>query len=406
MGKYIDRIDAPRGGPGVRVLMVVPQYPYPIKGGLERQAHELSKSLTQLGIEVQALSGMINGGQAACEQVEGIEVHRVPWSANKALRFVRAPFDLFRVLLSKRDTFDVVHLHQISWFGLFVILAARLLGKPILTKLPNVGESGIPGLAASRFGTLKIAIFKKSDAVVALSSESLAELRAIGFPPERVLAAPNGIRLSVDTVESHSARPDPDVCRIVFVGRFSEEKLIDDLLHVFKRVMTSASRPVRLELWGSGPLETDLKNLSLRLGIQGSVAFPGQVNDVRERLRNIDVFVLPSREEGNSNAILEAMDAGLPIVSTRVGGTPMLVGPHGARLLAEPRDRDALFARLMELVDDQDLRRQTGQAMRERVRECFDIDRIARIYLAAYLNLANGRRDQVANVSNAAVADA
>ena len=114
-------------------------------------------------------------------------MHRISWSARKALRFAFSPFALLKVLFSRRRTYDVVHLHQFSWFGVLVIGVARLLGKPVLTKLPNVAEHGLPGLAASRFGAFKVAIFKRSDAVVAMSRQSLDELEAIGFPLSRVL---------------------------------------------------------------------------------------------------------------------------------------------------------------------------------------------------------------------------
>ena len=65
--------------------------------------------------------------------------------------------------------YNVIHLHTYSWFGLFTILVAKWLRIPIMTKLPNVGEFGLPGLAARRFGGLKLAILLCADALVAMS---------------------------------------------------------------------------------------------------------------------------------------------------------------------------------------------------------------------------------------------
>lgn len=384
----------------LRVLMAVPQYPYPVMGGLERQSHELGKSLIPLGVDVQAVSGKITTSQPSRETVEGVLVHRIPWPRNKLIRFIRTPFDLFAVLFRQRHTYDVVHLHQYSGFGAFVILAARLLGKPVLTKLPSVGATSLPGIARSPLGAIKVAIFKLTDSVVAMSGESLAELDAAGFPLRRVLRTPNGIRVLPPREKAASRHLGTEPCRVVFVGRLSREKLIDDLLHAWQRVTRAITVPATLELWGEGPVESDMKQLCSDLGIADSVIFRGHVESVRERLEDMDVFVLTSNREGNSNAILEAMAAGLPIVSTRVGGTPMQVGAEGAQLLVEPGDIEGLSARLVALIGDAGLRRAYGAAMRARIAAHFDMQLVARTYAAAYRLLVASRRDQVIDIGN------
>jgi glycosyltransferase involved in cell wall biosynthesis len=94
------------------------------------------------------------------------------------------------------------------------------------------------------------------------------------------------------------------------------------------------------------------------------------------------------------------MAAGLPVVSTRVGGTPMQVGAEGARFLVEPGDSDTLAARLLELIEDVDMRESTGNAMRERILRYFDIRRVAGTYAAAYRLLAANRPQEIAAVGN------
>lgn len=388
----------------LRVLMAVPQYPYPVIGGLERQSHELAKALISLGVDVQAVSGKITADQPRRETVEGVLVHRIPWSQRKFIRFIRSPFDLFAVLYWQRHTYDVIHLHQFSGFGAFVILAAQLLRKPILTKLSTVGAMSLPGVARSRLGAIRLAIFRLTDSVVAMSAESLAELDAVGFPRQRVLRTPNGIRVLSPREKAAFRHVPPEPCRVVFVGRLSREKLVDDLLHVWQRVVRSTTVPATLELCGEGPAAADLKALSAALGIADSVAFRGHVESVREHLEEMDVFVLTSNREGNSNAILEAMAAGLPVVSTRVGGTPMLVGAEGAELLVEPGDRDGLHMRLTALIEDNGLRQAFGNAMRCRIHAHFDIERVAQTYAAAYRLLTSKRREEIFGVGNPIIA--
>jgi glycosyltransferase involved in cell wall biosynthesis len=387
-----------------RVLMAVPQYPYPVVGGLERQAHELAKALLERGIDVQAVSGRTDPGQPAHERVEGVLVHRIPWNPEKRKRFFRSPADLCRVLFARRHSYDVIHIHQLSWFSLFVIAIARMLNKPVLAKLSGINQYGLPGLASSRLGTLKMAVFAQVQAVVAMSEESLNELRAVGFPIDNVLVTPNGIRMLTECVHVPKGGTEQETCRVVFVGRISEEKLLKVLLRAWRRIVESASATVTLELWGSGPAESELMILCRSLGIQDSVIFRGHVKAVREKLRDMDVFVLPSLTEGNSNAILEAMAAGLPIVSTRVGGTPMQVGPEGARYLVAPADEDGLYSRLIELIEDRSLRERVGAAMHQRILTFFDITRVAETYAAAYALIAAGRADQLAGIANPVIA--
>jgi glycosyltransferase involved in cell wall biosynthesis len=104
----------------------------------------------------------------------------------------------------------------------------------------------------------------------------------------------------------------------------------------------------------------------------------------------MDIFVMPSVAEGNSNAILEAMAAALPVVSTPVGGTPMLVGPHGTQLLCDLND-DSLARILIGLIRDRQAREAIGAQMRARVTDHFTIQHVAQVYASAYKLLATRR---------------
>jgi glycosyltransferase involved in cell wall biosynthesis len=115
---------------------------------------------------------------------------------------------------------------------------------------------------------------------------------------------------------------------------------------------------------------------------------------VCSRFPTMDIFVLPSVVAGNSNAILEAMAAGLPIVSTPVGGTPMLVGPHGTQLLFDVND-DSLARTLIRLIRDGQTRQTIGAQMRARVADYFNIQHVAHVYANAYKLLATRRAGEI-----------
>lgn len=387
-----------------RVLMFVPQYPYPVVGGLEKQAHELARALVAQGVPVQVLSGRINADQPDREHIDDVSIVRIPWSRRKVVRVLLVPLTIAVEIWRRRTAIDVIHLHQHSWVSLYVILLARLVGKPVISKLPNIGEFGLPGIRSGRLGALRHAILLSSDAMVAMSPASLKELMDAGYPRERVLLTPNGIALpeQPDPVARNQAASG--ICRVVFVGRLTGQKQLDVLLEAWSRVSAEIG-PGRasLDIWGVGPLAAELERRCDDLGLSNGVRFAGHVTDAARELAAMDIFVLPSRVEGNSNAVLEAMVAALPVVSTSVGGTPMQVGAEGAEFLCPSGDADALSASLLRLIADQGLRVEVGLAMRRRVEVHFDIRRVARTYAQAYEALASGERDRIGGFSNPVV---
>ncbi|HEX4885015.1 MAG TPA: glycosyltransferase family 4 protein, partial [Casimicrobiaceae bacterium] len=299
----------------MRILMAVAQYPFPVAGGLERQAHELALALVRRGHDVHALSTRFAPGQGAEQTLGAVAVHRIAWSRSRALRFAVQPLGLARAMLRLRRRIDVVHVHNVSWFGAWVTLLAQAEGLPVLTKLPNIGAWGIPGMRAAPCGALRVRLLARSDAIAAMTRDSVNELAAIGYPPQRVLRVVNGIAVAPPTATASGATP----VVVVFAGRLAAEKGLPDLLHAWRIVAARASRPVRLRLMGEGPQAPLLRDLSAGLGIDASVELAGHCTDVAAQLRRAHVFVLPSLAEGNSNAILEAMSAALPVVATRVG---------------------------------------------------------------------------------------
>jgi glycosyltransferase involved in cell wall biosynthesis len=380
----------------MRILMAVPKYPFPVVGGLERQAHELAKALIQRGHVVHAASSRFDPGQNNVELIEGVPVHRVKWVPFKPGRYLLFPFSLARILHKLKRDVDLVHVHNISWFGAFITLFAKVLGLPVITKLPNIGDFGIPGMRRRRFGFLRIALLKRSDAIIAMTPESLVELDDSGYPTARVLKVPNGIAL----LPAASAPPrSSNTVNAIFVGRLSPEKGLSDLLHAWGSVKAHATRPITLRLIGDGPQEDELRALALALDVGETVEFFGYCENVPAELAKADLFVLPSYAEGNSNAILEAMRAGLPIVATRVGGASMQIGSEGERFLVAPGDRRALADGLRELIEDEALRLRFGAAMRARIESVFAIDRVAATYEQAYELMLLGCCEQIGQIN-------
>jgi glycosyltransferase involved in cell wall biosynthesis len=132
---------------------------------------------------------------------------------------------------------------------------------------------------------------------------------------------------------------------------------------------------------GEGP---KLRRAAADLGVASRVHFLGYQADARALLPGFDIFTLPSLCEGQPIALLEAMDAGLPVVASNVGGIPEVVEHGVTGFLAPSGDAQALAAHLLTLSLDPRLRASMGRAGREKVRRDHDIGRTANEYAGLY----------------------
>lgn len=197
--------------------------------------------------------------------------------------------------------------------------------------------------------------------------------------PTKVSVIHNGI-------PDYVAPPSPprdDARRLVSVGRLATVKAYDVLLRAFAQV--SHKRPrLRLTLVGDGPERDALERLAERLCVSSSVDFVGFREDVPDLLAQQDLFVLSSRHEGISIAILEAMRAGLPVVATRVGGVPDTVVDGVTGVLVPPDDAPALAEAIDRLLECPCSLRAIGAAGRAVQQHSFSLTRMCEQYLQLY----------------------
>lgn len=177
---------------------------------------------------------------------------------------------------------------------------------------------------------------------------------------------------------------DPQV-ELVCVARLDHHKGIDVLL---RALSVMASPKAHLEVVGSGLEERALRTLAEELGLNGRVHFRGLLgrSQVAAILGRAGVFVLASRSDNLPLAILEAMQAGLPIVATRVGGIPEEVRDGKEGLLVPTEDPVALADALARVLLDAELRHRLGRAARERA-AAFTWKRAAERYESLYVRL-------------------
>jgi glycosyltransferase involved in cell wall biosynthesis len=200
--------------------------------------------------------------------------------------------------------------------------------------------------------------------VMTVNRPFITDLEKIGVPSNRLRMLHNAARIGWNAhvtnedvqklKEKWNIQDDEKV--ILAVGRFSLEKAQIDLLNAFSELKRlHPTLKLRLVLVGSGPEKENLQSACAQLGITNQVVFVGQVSDVGPYFKMADVMALPSHGEGSPNVLLEAITAGLPIVSTTVGGIPEMVVNRESAMLIEPRDIKGMARSLGEVLTNENL---------------------------------------------------
>ncbi len=256
------------------------------------------------------------------------------------------------------------------------------------------GEHGwdVSDLDGSRYRRLKRLLRPFVGHYIALSGHIEAYLRdQVGVPADRLTRIINGVdtgrfRPDGPVAELPEAFAGTDRVRIGTVGRLEAVKDQGTLLEAFIRLrdLDPAVFPrLRLILVGEGSLRPALEARARAAGVGDQVWFAGARDDIPELLRALDLFVLPSRAEGISNTIMEAMASGLPVVATAVGGNDELVRDGETGRLV-PAEDPAALALALQACGDPALRRRMGAAGRVRAEAAFSLAAMVNRYLEVY----------------------
>jgi glycosyltransferase involved in cell wall biosynthesis len=223
--------------------------------------------------------------------------------------------------------------------------------------------------------------------VVPVSSDAADVARDVEMvPSNRIRVIRNGIDLA------GSPRPLRTVSgwRAVHVARLNVVKDQTTLLRAARMVLDREPR-FELDIVGDGEMRPALERLAAELQLGSAVRFHGYRDDVRPFLAAADAFVLSSVSEGIAISLLEAMAAALPVVATRVGGTPEVVVDSGTGYLVPARDPAAMAEALITLLSQPEHARSLGDAGRARVEECFTLGATVQAYESLYLEMLNRR---------------
>lgn len=380
----------------MRVALITRRYP-PLIGGAEKVLSYLAPALAAEGAEVTVLTARPPGFEtpetettAARPGPGRVTVVRL---ATSRLRF--AGTWLYLRNLRRRlaaGGIDLAYVSMLKHDAYVAVGEGRRRGFPVVLRPEGAGATGdLAWQAWGRFGRRIGRQCRRADAVVSISDAVTAELRGAGYDPSKIVALPNGVPVPEPAWQR---RPDwRRAPRAVFVGRLAAEKGLDTLIDAWPAVL-AAFPGSGLSLVGEGPERPALEARVARLGLAASVDLPGACDDPTDRLRGADLFVLPSREEGMSVALLEAMALGVPLAATSIPGNLRLIDDFRHGRLAPPNDPAALARVILDQWTDFDRAVDMAHAARRRVRDEFSIGAVARRHMELFQDLihANKRR--------------
>ena len=384
------------GSAGAEILFVIGTLEV---GGTERHLATLAPALVKLGWSVSVYSLAGHGVLRDEMQGEGVNVvvppTQLPRSSvlGRLAQSLRIGTHLFRLMRARRPA--IVH---------FFLPAAYLIGAPsaIFAGVPvrimsrrslNVYQRSYPLVP-----DLERRLHRKMTAILGNSRSVVRELSEMeGVPANRLGLIYNGIDVGrfTDAGSPAATRESlglgPNTLTLVIVGNLIPYKGHGDLLAALGKAAPQLPRDWRLLIVGRDEgIVSSLQAQAAELGIDRNVVFLDSRNDVPEILNACDIGVLCSHQEGFSNAVLEGMASGLPMIVTDVGGNAEAVLDGECGIVVPPHDPARLADAIVRLANDPSLRTGFGSAGRRRVAEHFALDRSIQSYDALYRALLAG----------------
>jgi glycosyltransferase involved in cell wall biosynthesis len=351
--------------------------------GAERWILALAKHLPRTGVE--SWVAVIKDDPALeaplCHEAARLGLHAHVFESHGKLS-VSAIGMLRRFV--KTNAIDILHTHgyKTDIIGRLAVtgMSCRMLSTPH-------GWSVNSGLKVRLYEALDRLVFPLFDAVVPLSTELHTQLARWPGLRKRLYLITNGVDLS--ELEPSAEMP-PNIARkgadvvIGYIGRLITLKRVDTLIRAFHKLPIPNRR---LWLIGDGPERPRLEQLAADLGESERCTFWGYRTDRIALLQGLDVFVLPSQSEGTPRCVMEAMAAGVPVITSDIVGCRALIQPGVTGLLFSPGDDTSLAQQMSCLSSDSALRARLARTARQRVRDLYSAEAMAQSYLALYERL-------------------
>lgn len=385
----------------LRILMISPQY-RPIVGGYEKAAERLSTALAAMGHSVTVVSERRNMAWPKTETLAGVSVRRLWCAYRPHLHMLTALVSFALFLLFRGRRFDVWHVHQYGPHAALTVALGLLMRRPVVLKLTSSTSMSIETAIGGGIGGHFLGFFhRRVSACVAVSEETREEAIHFGIPSARIYLIPNG----VDGNQFHPVSPEERAssrrrlglnCErlVLFVGRLSPEKNPLGLLAAWSAVNPKVRESTLLAIVGDGPDRSNVQAKAKESCISGSVHLAGGRDDVDVWYCAADVYIISSNREGLSNTMIEALASGLPVISTRVSGSSILLESPAAGHVVDVGDVQHLASTIELFLQDKTLITRFGANARLTFESHFSLETTTSNMLLLYESLLNRNKNR------------
>ena len=404
----------------MKILMMVSSFFPASVGGAERQCWRQAQALVRRGHEVLIITKWLDAASVRSEMMDGVRIWRRGcfFSVRKALRQCAAysktgnhkqggarPVSPLGEALPTRSRWqaiserarnvlfmmdvvwglktglfkaDVVHVHESHWVAGFAQWIGERMGVPVFCKEATQPVLGYDNMTDVPWKT-KWKSCRMKCRFIAMTDAIFNELVGVGIPTHHIVSVPNGVEIPDEVAEPGQH------AEALYVGNFTQGagfKGFDVLLQAWG--MAQRQEPgMRLRLYGRG--DTHIwKTYAAEHGCGNSVVFERETNDIWAAHRQSGFLVIPSRQEGLSNALLEAMASGLPSVVSDIPGNTAAVRNRIEGIVVPVGNPSVLADAIVEMYCDSELRMRMGRSARERAQTTFSLDSVAKKLELAY----------------------
>ncbi len=378
----------------MKVLFFNYEYP-PLGGGAANATAYILEEYSKIpDLSVDLITSSIDSEYHLEKVGNNISIHKLPIGKNKNNLHYQSQKELltyawkayfFAKKLIKKNKYDLSHSFFTVPCGFVSFLIKKEYNIPYVVSLRG---SDVPGYSDRFVFLYKIIkpliklIWKNSFAVIA-NSEGLKELAQKTNPKQVVGIIYNGIDIE-NFKPKPEARPVNNFIITLGASRVTERKGIDYLIKALANLVPQYSQ-LLLRVMGEGDARESLEKLAKDLELEKNIEFIGRIprENTAPYYQEASIFVLPSFNEGMSNAMLEALASGLPLIATNTGGTSELVEEGVNGFIVKMKDSQDLADKIEILMKDEDLRKRMGEASRRKA-ESMSWEKVAKKYGELY----------------------
>lgn len=373
-------------------VVMISYYYLPEYSGAAKQMSSLIDQLTPLGVHFTVISAQLDPNWPLTETIGNTRIIRIrPGTKGSILPFWRGTA---ATLYKLREETDIVLLNGLKPAHGFAAWVAHHLKIPSVGRL-SIAESDISFHQQGRvFGRLNYHFLSHVDRFVPISSALKNELLQQGLPADRCHLIVNGVdtdRFPPPTEANRRASREKigigNETVILFVGVIDYRKGVDILLQAYQPI---AVRYPDSKLILVGPRNRNdpkagyyakIQTLLRDLAIENQVVHFPFTDNVTTFYHAADLFVLPSRQEGMANVVLEAMACGTPVIVTRISGTDDIIKDDSQGLRVSVNDIDQLTQAIASLIEDPEKRKSMQAISVDRIASDFNLRKTAQSYL-------------------------